>query len=79
MRICVDSPPTKYGRFSRLWGQFVGTVCGDSLWGPTQPLRTQPMQGVADASGQHAAVSRQRFGLGDALHGHALCVPMQLP
>ena len=42
----------------------VGGFCvyGDSLWGPTQPLRMQHGQGGADASGQHAAVSRSRLG-----------------
>jgi hypothetical protein len=53
-----------------LWGQFSGTCSA---------VRTQPMRGGADASGRHAAVSRSRFGLSQALHRHALCMPMQLP
>jgi hypothetical protein len=49
------------------------------LWGPAQPVRTQHTQGGADESGPYAAVSRSKYESGEALHRHALCVPMQLP
>jgi hypothetical protein len=39
----------------------------------------QHVQGGAAMSGPYAALSRSRFGSGEALHRHALCMPMQLP
>jgi hypothetical protein len=48
------------------------------LWGPTQPLRMQHMQGGAGASGPHAAASRPRPRSGRALHRHAQGMRMHL-
>jgi hypothetical protein len=39
----------------------------------------QHVQGGADASGPHAAVSWLVGGSGGAVHRHALCMPMHLP
>ena len=49
------------------------------MWGPTQPLRMQHVQGGAAASDPYAAVSRPRHGSGGAVHRHAVCMAMQLP